>query len=129
MEAKPADVALGWIEPQAAAIGDDAAEAERLDIDREAIILAVLPLFGGNPRPERARQRDACIKAGATPAVVAVCDCRLRVGLSDEDCTTLARRKDAVKVSPWNLAGSLLAPGFGGLTVAATIRAASLAGI
>jgi pseudouridine-5'-phosphate glycosidase len=76
-----------------------------------------------------ARQHEACVQGGALPAVVAVFDCRLRVGLSAAECASLAHRHDAVKVSPWNLAASLLAPGFGGTTVAATIRAASLAGI
>lgn len=76
-----------------------------------------------------ARQHEACVQGGALPAVVALFECRLRVGLSLDECATLARRKDAVKVSPWNLAAGLLAPGFGGTTVAATVRAASLAGI
>jgi pseudouridine-5'-phosphate glycosidase len=75
------------------------------------------------------RQWVACAEAGATPAVVAVFDGALRVGLSLDDCTTLAARRDAVKVSPWNLASALTNPGFGGTTVAATIAAAALAGI
>jgi pseudouridine-5'-phosphate glycosidase len=75
------------------------------------------------------RQWVACAEAGATPAVVAVFDGTLRVGLSLEDCATLAARPDAVKVSPWNLASAISNPGFGGTTVAATIAAAALAGI
>jgi len=75
------------------------------------------------------RQWVACAEAGATPAVVAVFEGALRVGLSLEDCATLAERRDAVKVSPWNLAAAVRNPGFGGTTVAATIAAASLAGI
>jgi pseudouridine-5'-phosphate glycosidase len=71
----------------------------------------------------------ACAEAGATPAVVAVFDGALRVGLSLDDCATLAARPDAVKVSPWNLASAISKPGFGGTTVAATIAAAALAGI
>jgi pseudouridine-5'-phosphate glycosidase len=61
--------------------------------------------------------------------VVAVFDGALRVGLSLDDCATLAARPDAVKVSPWNLASAISNPGFGGTTVAATIAAAALAGI
>ena len=76
-----------------------------------------------------ARQWDACAKQGVTPAVVAVFEGRLRVGLSLEECATLAGRPDAVKVSPWNLGASLISPGFGGTTVAATIAAAAKAGI
>ena len=75
------------------------------------------------------RQWDACTKLGATPAVVAVFESCLRVGLSLEECASLADRADAVKVSPWNLGAALVTPGFGGTTVAATIAAAATAGI
>jgi pseudouridylate synthase len=74
-------------------------------------------------------QWGACEKAGATPAVIAVFDGQLRVGLTIEECSALAERTDAVKVSPWNLAAAMLRPGFGGTTVAATVRAAARAGI
>ena len=75
------------------------------------------------------RQWEACVKAGATPAVIAVFDGTLRVGLTLDECGTLAGRTGAAKVSPWNLAASLERPGFGGTTVAATIVAAARAGI
>jgi pseudouridine-5'-phosphate glycosidase len=75
------------------------------------------------------RQWRACEKAGAVPAVVAVFEGSLHVGLTLEECAALAGRADAVKVSPWNLAASLGRPGFGGTTVAATIAAAARAGI
>lgn len=75
------------------------------------------------------RQWEACARAGATPAVVAVFEGALRVGLSLDECATLATRREAVKVSPWNLAAAITTPGFGGTTVAATIAAAALAGI
>jgi len=75
------------------------------------------------------RQWAACEKAGATPAVVAVFDGQLRVGLSLNECAALAARADAAKVSPWNLAAAMVSPGFGGTTVAATIVAAARAGI
>jgi len=75
------------------------------------------------------RQWDACENAGATPAVIAVFDGQLRVGLTLDECDALAERADAVKVSPWNLAAAMVRPGFGGTTVAATIVAAARAGI
>src|SRR5207302_359619 len=75
------------------------------------------------------RQWGACEKAGATPAVVAVFEGALRVGLPLDECAVLAERADAVKVSPWNLAAALISPGFGGTTVAATIVAAARSGI
>ncbi len=75
------------------------------------------------------RQWAACEKAGAQPAVIAVFDGTLRVGLTLDECAALAARPDAVKVSPWNLAAAMMSPGFGGTTVAATIVAAARAGI
>ena len=75
------------------------------------------------------RQWEACQTAGGTPAVVAVFDGQLRVGLTLDECAALAARPDAVKVSPWNLAAALLSPRFGGTTVGATVVAAARAGI
>jgi pseudouridylate synthase len=87
----------------------------------------------GLPKPaaiEAARRQwEACQNAGATPAVIAVFDGQLWVGLTLEACASLAARDDSVKVSPWNLAASLERPGFGGTTVAATVVAAAGAGI
>jgi pseudouridine-5'-phosphate glycosidase len=75
------------------------------------------------------RQGAACDAAGATPAVVAVFNRELRVGLTLDECVELAERTDAVKVSPWNLASTVARGGYGGTTVAATMIAAELAGI
>ena len=75
------------------------------------------------------QQWDACVKANVTPAVVAVFDGQLRVGLTLDECAVLGGRADAVKVSPWNLAAAMVSPGFGGTTVAATIVAATRSGI
>src|SRR3989441_3978003 len=75
------------------------------------------------------RQWDACEKAGATPAVTGVFDGELRIGLTIDECTILAGRDDAVKVSPWNLAAAMVSPRFGGTTLAGTIVAAARAGI
>ena len=75
------------------------------------------------------RQWEACQAAGATPAIVAVFDRQLRVGLTLDESAALAERAEAVKVSPWNLAAALVSPGFGGTTVAATVVAAARAGI
>src|SRR5467141_4337942 len=71
----------------------------------------------GLPRPAAIdavrRQWEACEKAGATPAVVAVFDGSLRVGLTLDQCTALAERADAAKVSPWNLGAAMVRHGFG----------------
>ena len=75
------------------------------------------------------RQCEACQKENVIAAVVAVFDGALRVGLTIEECETLAGRPGAVKVSHWNLAAATVNPGVGGTTVAATIVAAARAGI
>lgn len=75
------------------------------------------------------RQRSACTESGAIPAVIAVFSGQLRIGLSLDECRQLAGRKDAVKVSTWNLSPALQRPGFGGTTVAASVVAAARAGI
>ncbi|HYM50999.1 MAG TPA: pseudouridine-5'-phosphate glycosidase [Candidatus Limnocylindrales bacterium] len=112
-------------------LSDDVRAA--LKAGRPVVALESAVLTHGLPLASAAeavlRQRRACVNGGALPAVVAVFQGRLRVGLSDRECVELAGHAGAAKVSPWNLAGALLEPGFGGLTVAATVRAASLSGI
>src|SRR3989441_2220974 len=87
----------------------------------------------GLPKPaaiDAVRQQwDACQKKGVTPAVVAVFDGQLRVGLTLDEVAALADRAGAVKVSPWNLAAATVSPGFGGTTAPATIVAAARSGI
>jgi pseudouridine-5'-phosphate glycosidase len=104
-----------------------------IESGKPVVALESAVITHGLPKPATMdavrRQWVACAEAGATPAVVAVFDGALRVGLSLDDCATLAARTDAVKVSPWNLAAAVTNPGFGGTTVAATIAAAALAGI
>ncbi len=106
---------------------------EALKSGRPVVALESAVITHGLPKPAAIdavrRQWDACRKAGSEPAVVAVFDGSLRVGLSLEDCRRLSEHADAVKVSPWNLAAAVVAPGFGGTTVAATIAAAAIAGI
>jgi len=85
----------------------------------------------GLPAPHNllaARGCEAAIREeGAIPATVAVIDRRLRVGLNDADLERVAR--SAIKVSSRDL-GQALAKGLvGATTVAATMRAASMAGI
>ncbi len=100
---------------------------------RAVVALESAVITHGLPKPAALdavrRQWEACQKAGATPAVVAVFDGQLLVGLTLDACAALAGRADAVKVSPWNLAAAIVSPGFGGTTVAATIVAAARAGI
>lgn len=62
------------------------------------------------------------------PATVAVLDGKLKVGLGEEDLERIASR-DAVKVSARDLGPALVHRRIGATTVAASVRAASLAGI
>lgn len=75
------------------------------------------------------RQRQACQEHDVTPAVVAVYEGRLRVGLTPAQTDGLIDHPRSVKVSPWNLAAALHHPGYGGTTVAATLVACATAGI
>jgi pseudouridine-5'-phosphate glycosidase len=111
-----------------------APDVERaLKTGKPVVALESAVITHGLPKPAAIdavrRQWEACQKAGATPAVVAVFDSQLMVGLRLDECVALAARADAVKVSPWNLAAALVSPGFGGTTVAATLVAAARAGI
>lgn len=86
----------------------------------------------GLPPPHNlraARDCEAAIReAGAVPATVAVLDGRLRVGLRDDELQALASG-GAVKVSSRDLGPAIAARRLGATTVAASVRAAALAGI
>lgn len=107
--------------------------AAALDAGEPVVALESAVITHGLPREAALeavrRQSEAVRRTGANPAVIAVFAGNLRIGLSLDECHTLASRTDAAKVSPWNLAGALIAPGWGGTTVAATVRAAAHAGI
>lgn len=86
----------------------------------------------GLPPPHNLRAARGCEaairEAGAVPATVAVLDGRLRVGLSDDELQSLASG-GAVKVSSRDLGPAIAARRPGATTVAASVRAAALAGI
>ncbi|HEX7265388.1 MAG TPA: pseudouridine-5'-phosphate glycosidase [Candidatus Dormibacteraeota bacterium] len=85
----------------------------------------------GLPHPHNlraARECEAAIREeGAVPATVAVLDGRLHVGLKDADLERIAA--GAVKVSSRDLGWALARGDVGATTVAATMRAAVMAGI
>lgn len=87
----------------------------------------------GMPFPQNvevARQVEADIRAkGATPATIAVLDGTLYVGLTDEQLDTLAQSENVAKLSRADLAVCMSKGLTGATTVAATMIAASLAGI
>lgn len=75
-----------------------------------------------------ARESEAAIREeGAVPATVGVLDGQLHIGLTDAEIERLA--EGAIKVSSRDLGWALAHGEVGATTVAATIRAAALAGI
>ncbi|MEZ5872195.1 MAG: pseudouridine-5'-phosphate glycosidase [Nitratireductor sp.] len=87
----------------------------------------------GMPYPhnvETALAVEAEVRAtGAVPATIAVLDGKIRVGLSRERLDELGQMKKVMKLSRADLAFALATARPGSTTVAATMMAASLAGI
>ena len=87
----------------------------------------------GLPYPQNiqlARDLESIVRhAGAIPATVALLDGKIRVGLTDEELARLAQSKSNLKVSRRDLATAVVKKASGGTTVAATMFAASQAGI
>lgn len=86
----------------------------------------------GLPGPHNLRAARGCEEAvreaGAVPATVAVLDGRLRVGLEDAELERIASG-GAVKVSSRDIGAAVVHGKIGATTVAASVRAAALAGI
>ena len=87
----------------------------------------------GMPYPQNAEMargvEDIIAKAGTTPALMAVLDGRIKIGLSDEERDALAQAKDARKVSRADLAYAVSNGESAGTTVAATMMIAQMVGI
>ncbi len=85
----------------------------------------------GLPHPHNLRAARGCEAAireeGAVPATVAVLDGELRVGLADRDLERIA--SGSVKVSTRDLGPATAHGAPGATTVAATMRAAAMAGV
>jgi pseudouridine-5'-phosphate glycosidase len=98
---------------------------------RPVVALETSIVRQGLPAPynlRAARQSEAAIRdEGAVPATVGVIDGRLRVGLDDADLERIAA--GAIKVSSRDLGPALARGEVGATTVAATMRAAAMAGI
>jgi pseudouridine-5'-phosphate glycosidase len=73
--------------------------------------------------------RQAVQRAGAVPAMTAVMDGRIRVGLDDAAIARLADGRDVLKLSRRDLAYALATGSVGATTVSATMICAALAGI
>jgi len=100
---------------------------------RPVVALESTIITHGMPYPENswmAANVEAIIKAeGATPATIAVVDGRIKIGLSEEGRSALARTPGAMKLSRADLAFAVSQGRTGGTTVAATMIAARMVGI
>lgn len=107
--------------------------AEALAAGAPVVALETSIVAQGLPRPHNLRAGTGCEEAiraaGAVPATVAVFGGRLRVGLEPGELEWLAASEGAVKVSSRDLGPALAGGQTGATTVAATVRAAALAGI
>jgi pseudouridine-5'-phosphate glycosidase len=108
--------------------------AEALAAGRPVVALETSIVAQGLPAPHNLEAALACEEAiraaGAVPATVAVLDGRLRLGLRREDLERLALPDEAVrKLSSRDLGPAIATGATGATTVAATVRAAALAGI
>jgi pseudouridylate synthase len=105
--------------------------ADALREGRPVVALESSIIGQGLPSPHNLRAARGCEEAvrgeGAVPATVAVLDGRLRIGLGDIDLERIAG--GSVKASSRDLGPMLAGGGAGATTVAATMRAAAMAGI
>ena len=110
-------------------VSDEVADA----LARAAPVVALETSIVGQGLPpphnlRAARESEAAIREeGAVPASVGVLDGKLHVGLSDAEIQRIAA--GAVKVSSRDMGWALARAVVGATTVAATMRAASMAGI
>jgi pseudouridine-5'-phosphate glycosidase len=106
---------------------------EALAARRAVVALESTIITHGMPAPhnaEMAKTVEAIIRAeGATPATVAIVAGKIRIGLSTEQLDRLATSSESVKASRRDLAALIAKTATGGTTVAATMVAASQAGI
>lgn len=87
----------------------------------------------GMPYPanlETARGVEKIVRDnGSVPATIAIMAGEIFVGLDEDQLAVLARSPEVVKASGRDLAAIMVRKGWGGTTVSATMRIASLAGI
>ena len=106
---------------------------QALDGGRPVVALETSIVAQGLPRPHNLRAALGCEEAvraaGAVPATIAVLDGALRVGLSPAELEELAAGRQAAKLSARDLGWAIALRRDGATTVAATARAAALAGI
>jgi pseudouridine-5'-phosphate glycosidase len=105
--------------------------ADALASGRPVVALETSIVGQGLPAPHNLRAAHECERAirdeGAVPATIAILDGKVRIGLTAEDLDRVAA--GASKVSSRDLGPAVAGGGVGATTVAATMRAAAMAGI
>ena len=100
---------------------------------RPVVALESTIVAHGMPYPQNlatAQAIEAIVRAGgAIPAIIAILDGRLKVGLGAAQLERLAQAVDVAKTSTRDIAYLVAMRGSGATTVAATMRIAALAGI
>ena len=106
---------------------------EALDNKRAVVALESTIITHGMPYPENivcAKACEAIIRDnGAVPAIVAILDGRIKIGLSNKQLEYLATSEHVMKCSRRDLPYAIAAAQNGAATVSATMIMASLAGI
>lgn len=115
-------------------LADFAPDVRRaLDAGEPVVALKSTIITHGMPWPDNAAMAEKVEQIirgeGATPATIAVLDGRLKIGLSNDELTRLARADAPLKLSRADLAFAIAEGRSGGTTVAATMLAADRAGI
>ncbi len=107
--------------------------ADALAEGRPLVALESTIITHGMPYPQNLEMaqavEDIIAEGGATPALIAVVEGRIKVGLSDEERTALGQAKDARKASRADLAFAVSSGENAGTTVAATMMVAHMVGI
>jgi pseudouridylate synthase len=107
--------------------------AEAIENGKPVVALESTIITHGMPWPgnrDMALKVEATIReGGAVPATIAVLNGSLRIGLTEAEITELAQTPDAMKLSRADLAFAIAQKRTGATTVAATMMAASMAGI
>ena len=100
---------------------------------RPVVALESTIITHGMPFPDNARMSEsveaAILAEGAVPALIAVIEGRIKVGMSPAERNALAAQRGLRKLSRADLAYAVSAGLSGGTTVAATMIVAALAGI
>lgn len=107
--------------------------AAALDAGRPVVALESTVIAHGLPQPDNLQlaqqMHQDVIEGGPEPAMIAVMDHKLKIGLSDEDLERLATASEVRKLSTRDIPIALTTGEIGATTVASTIYAASLVGI